>query len=364
MTIALTGGGGFLGWHVRVLLHAIGERHIRPIPVGDGFDVDQAAEALTGADRAIHLAGVNRGNDDDVYNGNVLMAEQLAQSLDRSAAPPPVVAFANSSHVGTMTPYANAKQRAADTLERASERNDSQFVNAVLPNLFGEHGRPFYNAVTATFCHSLAKGEQPTIDCDNELTLMHAQNAAELVTGILPIDDQPSTENRRTVSHLLATLTNFAAVYANGDIPELGSAFDRDLFNTYRSYAFGEKPTHALAPQADSRGAFTEVIRSRAKSGQFSFSRTVPGMTRGQHYHRRKIERFAVMSGEATISLRRMLTKDSVTLRLSGEIPTAVDMPTLWAHNIANVGKEWLMTLFWSDEIFDASSPDTIPESV
>lgn len=175
MTVVLTGGGGFLGWHVRVLLHALGEPDVRLISLGDSFDQKRAAEVISGTDRLIHLAGVNRGSDAEVGDGNVVLAEHVSRALADSDAPPPVVVFANSTQVGNATTYAIAKERAAGIVERTCERKNLQFINVFLPNLFGEHGRPFYNAVTATFCHLLARGEQPTIEHDIDLTLMHAQ---------------------------------------------------------------------------------------------------------------------------------------------------------------------------------------------
>lgn len=364
MSTVITGAGGFLGWHTRALLHSGGETDTRPIPLGAAFSLADATHAVNGVQRAIHIAGVNRGSDEEVRRGNVNMAEQFAQALERAVDPPKVVVFANSSQVGNGSAYAEGKERAAEVLAESATRIGARFDDLRLPNLFGEHGLPRYNSVTATFCHLLAIGERPKVDQDRELTLLHAQDAAGLLTGEYDVQELPRLQHRRTVSDLLAALTGFAESYSTGDVPELATTFDRDLFNTYRSFSFAERPEIRLTQNTDARGSFTEVIRAHGGSGQTSFSTTVPGVTRGQHFHRRKIERFAVLAGMAEISLRRILTNDVVTFTVSGEAPTAIDMPTMWAHNITNVGTEPLYTLFWSNEIFDPANPDTFAEPV
>ena len=364
MSVAITGAGGFLGWHTRMLLRCAGDTDVRAVALGDDFVGADTAAALTGARRVVHIAGVNRGTDDEVREGNVRLAQQLADALEQAPEPPAVVVFANSTQVGNGSAYAEGKKRAEQVLADAADRIGAQFIDVRLPNLFGEHGRPFYNSVTATFCHLLADGEVPRVQHDRELTLLHVQNAAALLTGELDEDRLPELQHRRTVASLLRDLAEIADTYSQGDIPDLATDFDRDLFNTYRSFSFQRRPEIRLTQNTDARGSFTEVIRAHGGSGQTSFSTTVPGVTRGQHFHRRKVERFAVLAGTAEISLRRVLTDDVVSVRVSGNVPTAIDMPTMWAHNITNIGAEPLYTLFWSNEIFNPTAPDTFPEPV
>ena len=87
-------------------------------------------------------------------------------------------------------------------------------------------------------------------------------------------------------------------------------------------------------------------------------------MSRGDHFHRRKVERFTVLSGSATIALRRLFTNEVFEFNVTGEEPVAVDMPTMWSHNITNTGSRPLYTSFWSNDIFDPDAPDTIAEVV
>ena len=361
--VAMTGSPGFLGWHTR---GALREQRLdaHEIPVGAGFDPTSAAAALTGTSRLIHLAGVNRAPDDEIREGNILFAQQVSDALRRSEAPPPVIVYSNSIQAGNGTVCGQAKARAAEILATATQELGLQFVDLKLPNLFGEHGRPFYNAVTSTFCHLLAEGGEPKVEDDKELTLLHAQNAADLLIGNTNPEDQAAFEVQETVSGLLGRLKELARVYAAGEIPDIATAFDRDLFNTYRSYVFESKTPIRLTRHADARGSFFEIIRSHGGPGQSSFSTTVPGVTRGDHFHRRKIERFTVLAGRGSIRLRRLFTDKVFEFEVRGDEPVAVDMPTMWTHNITNTGDDVLYTSFWTNDIFNPDDPDTIAERV
>jgi UDP-2-acetamido-2,6-beta-L-arabino-hexul-4-ose reductase len=173
---------------------------------------------------------------------------------------------------------------------------------------------------------------------------------------------------RRDVHWLAERLGQFAAVYRGGAIPDLADRFEVRLFNTLRSHCFpafcssGDMP-RTLVRRADERGELVEAFRSHSR-GQTFFSSTRPGVTRGEHFHLAKVERFLVVRGEAEICLRRVLHRDVLRLRVSGREPAVVDMPTMWSHNITNVGSDDLLTLFWSNDLFDPARPDTYPEAV
>ena len=360
---AVTGSNGFLGWHLRAALQESGIE-IDRVEVGDHFDLAAATAAVDGAPRVIHIAGINRASDEEVGAGNVLFATQLASAIRAAAAPPAVVSYANSTQSGNGSVYGEAKAEAGRILEAVSTEVGARFDNVLLPNLFGEHGRPFYNAVTATFSHLIAQGESPTVENDKALTLLHVQNAADLLTGVRSLAEQVELEREIAVSALLSKLRGMASLYRAGEIPDVATAFDRDLFNTYRSFTFPDQAPVRLTRHADARGAFFEIIRSHGGPGQSSFSTTEPGISRGDHFHRRKIERFTVLSGSATIALRKLFSTEVIEFEVTGDAPAAVDMPTMWAHKITNTGSETLYTSFWTNDIFDPESPDTIAEAV
>jgi UDP-2-acetamido-2,6-beta-L-arabino-hexul-4-ose reductase len=361
--VALTGANGFLGWHTRCAA-VEGELAVRPISLGAQYDSRSATESINGASRLVHLAGVNRGTDDEVRDGNARFAHQLADSILRASEPPRAVIFANSKQSVNGSIYGDAKAAASDALRDAAERVGATYQDVLLPNLFGEHGVPFYNAVTATFSHLIANGERPSVDNDKELTLLHAQDAADLLLGGADASHQSELEVQETVSEILRRLTAIDCAYRHGEIPDIASKFDRDLFNTFRSYTFARQTPIALTRHADDRGSFFEIVRSHGGRGQSSFSTTEPGISRGDHFHRRKIERFTVLSGEATIALRKLFTSEVFEFRVTGGEPAAVDMPTMWSHKITNTGTDVLYTSFWSNDIFDHDAPDTIAEAV
>lgn len=361
--IPITGAGGFLGWHTRGALHASGVG-TTSIALGGGFDIESATAALEGAPRLLHIAGVNRASADEVRDSNVFFARQMVEALRRAENPPPVIVFANSTQAGNGTVYGSAKAHAAQLVADAAADLGLKFFDVKLPNLFGEHGKPFYNAVTSTFCHILADGGQPEVVDDKEITLLHAQSAADLLTGEVDLNSQGDLEQRIVVSDLLDHLSHFAKIYASGEIPDLVDPFIRDLFNTYRSYAFATNPEIHLVKKSDPRGSFFEMIRTQGGESQSSFSTTVPGISRGDHYHRRKIERFTVLMGEATIAVRRLFTNDVQEFHVTGDVPVSIDMPTLWTHKITNTGDGTLFTSFWTNELYDDTRPDTVREMV
>lgn len=360
---AITGAHGFLGWHLRAALQESGVSVV-PVPVGEAFSLAQAIAAVDGSARVIHIAGVNRASDEEVTAGNVKFAEQLAEALRAAVTPPHTIVYANSTQSTNGSVYGDAKAKAAEILAAAAAAVGAEFVDVLLPNLFGEHGRPFYNAVTATFSHLVAAGEKPVVETDRELTLLHAQDAVDLLSGTAPLSALAELQQHETVTGLLARLEAYDALYRVGEIPNVSDVFDRDLFNTFRSYTFPAQSPINLNRHADARGSFFEIIRSHGGPGQSSFSTTLPGVTRGDHFHRRKIERFAVLQGRARISLRRLNTGEVISFEVSGDTPGAIDMPTLWAHNITNIGDDVLYTSFWTNDIFNPQNPDTIAEVV
>lgn len=365
MKIGVTGVDGLIGWHIRCRLHTLGD--MKPVPADrEGFSDAQALNAFVAqCDAIVHLAGMNRGEDREIEQVNPGLAETLVAAMERTRRTPHVV-FSSSTHVDRDTAYGRSKRAAANVFERWARRSGAQFTNLILPHVFGERGRPFYNSVVSTFCYQLATGGTPRIDQDGQLELLHAQEVAELAlaairegrTGEL----RPSGQ-RITVSEMLAQVTSLAERYQGGVIPALHDPFKLRLFNVYRSYLFPDFYPHALTLHTDNRGSLFEAVKSD-HGGQAFLSTTKPGITRGEHFHFNKVERFLVVQGEAVIRLRRLFDDRIVEFRVWGEEPVFIDMPTLHTHNITNVGDTDLLTLFWSHEIFDPNNPDTFAEPV
>jgi len=361
MRVVLTGAGGFLGWHTRVRLRALTDHDVVAVAREDW---PKLAELCRDADAIVHIAGVNRGTPEAVEADNVGLAEDVAQAVSHGGGPTRVV-FANSIQSGNDTPYGAGKARAAEALAAAAHGCGANFVDVRLPNLFGEHGRPAYNSFVATFIDEVLRGEEPSVQ-DREVGLLHVQNAAEALIQALdsPDDVIEPVGTRTTVKTVLHLLREFHAVYAAGDIPVLDSKLRVDLFNTYRAALFPMRYPIPLTAKSDDRGRLVETVRAHGGQGQTFVSTTRPGVTRGEHFHLGKVERFVVLSGEARISLRRVFTKEVVSFDVSGHVPAVVDMPTMWVHNITNTGDTELTTLFWTHSLFDPEHPDTFWEPV
>ena len=358
MRIVVTGAEGFLGRHLRLRLHATTEHEV--VAVGRD-DWPHLPETLSTADAIIHVAGVNRGSPEEVEAGNVCLAQDLADAI-RMADREIRVVYADTTQRGNGSPYGTGKLRAAEIFEEAE---GVELIDVVLPNLFGEHGRPNYNSFVASFAHGVVFGEELSVQ-DREVELLHVQSAAQtLIDGLDGGEARVRPRGTMTsVAHVLDVLREQWTLYRTGELPPLHDRLQRDLFNTLRAVDVDGHAPIPLTLRADQRGALVETVRAHMSEGQTFLSTTRPGVTRGQHYHLRKFERFVVVQGRARISLRRVLSDAVMDFDVDGAHPVAIDMPTGWAHNITNTGKQDLFTVFWTDELFDPNNPDTYPEDV
>jgi UDP-2-acetamido-2,6-beta-L-arabino-hexul-4-ose reductase len=365
LKIGITGANGFLGWHLRSFLHT---RKDFEVLLADRSTFDDPVKLrlfVSNVDAVAHIAGINRGSDSEIFEGNVTPVRKLVAAMEVVGARPHVL-FANSIQHARNTAYALSKRAAAGILAEWSLRNKAPYANLILPHLFGEGGRPFYNSAVTTFCYQIAKGMKPEVLINADIELIHAQRVAEKIIAVIEKEESGDIRVRGKtlkVSEALAQISKIAIQYKEQIIPSLSSEFELDIFNTYRSYLF---PDHyPISPElhSDPRGSLFECVKT-LNGGQCFISTTLPSITRGNHFHRRKLERFVVMSGEAVIRLRKLLSQDVFEFRVSGEFPQFVDIPTLHTHSITNVGKTNLLTLFWSHEIFDPTLPDTFAETV
>lgn len=371
LKIGITGQEGFIGQH---LYHTIGlfPEEFTRVDFRKSFFEDQAKldAFVCECDVIVHLAAMNRHNDPEViYNTNLELVNKLIISLKthNSAAH---ILFSSSSQEEKDNLYGRSKKDGRELLANWANLSDGKFTGLVIPNVFGPFGHPYYNSFIATFSHQLTHNEQPKIDIDGEVKLIYVSDLVKVIlseirskkgTDLLII---PPTDQRK-VSGILALLETYKAQYMDsGIIPELKDPFEVNLFNTFRCYMdIKEHFPVKFVKHTDPRGAFVEVIRLNV-GGQVSFSTTVPGITRGNHYHTRKIERFAVIKGKALIQLRKIGTDEVLDFYLDGNEPAYVDMPVWYTHNIKNIGDEELYTNFWINEFFDPADPDTYFENV
>lgn len=365
LTIGITGIRGLIGWHLHAFLHGYDDVAVVGCDRGTFASNKQMDAFVSGVDAIVHLAGMNRGDEREIEETNLHLTQSLIDACIRTASRPHIL-FASSTHIDGDTVYGRSKRQCGELLHAWADTNGAPFTEMVLPHVFGECGRPFYNSVVSTFCHQLAHGEQPEIIHDGQLELLHAQKLAQHIDSFIRQGKSGTLRLRGRaipVSELLRKLEGMAAQYREHLIPDLSEQLDLDLFNTYRSYLFPDIYPVALQLHQDERGALFESVKS-LNGGQCFISTTKPGVTRGNHYHRHKFERFMVIRGEALIRIRKLFSDEIKTFNVRGDVPQYVDIPTLHTHNITNTGRGELLTLFWSHEIFSPASSETYTEQV
>lgn len=368
--VVITGAGGLLGWHAHARLHARNcaarfagmqlDFEITALDRGGLADHGRLAEVLANAHILMHFAGVNRGSDAEVAEGNVQLAERLAAAAGRARNCH--VLYANSTHARGSSVYGTSKKAAADILRKAFP----SFSDIYLPHVFGEGARPRYNNVTGTLIADIIEGRPLDINPEGSVELVHAGDVAErfIEAAILATVGEHTLKGRSvSVLELASELVAMHQAYSSGVVPALEDQFRRDLFNCYRFATFPRVWPRELKLHADARGTLFEAVRSQGM-GQVFMSTTRPGVTRGNHFHLGKVERFQVVKGQAVIRLRRVLTDDVAEFAVSDERPVFIDMPTMYTHSIENVGEGELITLFWANEFFDPKAADTYADTV
>lgn len=374
--IGITGQTGFVGYHLFNTLSLDDSNEL--ISFKDNYFQDETllGEFVTSCDVIVHLAAMNRHEDPQViYDTNVDLVTRLINACENSNVTPHIL-FASSTQEVLDNLYGQSKKAGKELFMSWAARSGGKFTSLTIPNVFGPFGKPNYNSVVATFCHKVANGESPTIIQDNEIGLIYINELvveimqsikSEVPAVVLGPDSREyaiPAPHTKSVSVILELLKGFRSEYQeNGVFPSLIDPFEKALFNTYRCYIPEDEYPVKYTKHTDPRGSFVEIARTNTP-GQFSFSTTVPGITRGNHFHTRKAERFAVIKGKARIQLRRIGTDQVITYELDGEEPAYVDMPIWHTHNITNIGEEELITLFWINEPYDPDNPDTYFEDV
>jgi UDP-2-acetamido-2,6-beta-L-arabino-hexul-4-ose reductase len=369
--IGITGQNGFVGYYLYYTLNLLKDEY-RLVNFDRSFfeDYTKLDKFVSQCDVIVHLAALNRHNDQEIiYKMNTGLVKKLVDSLERTQSQAHVI-ISSSTQEERDNLYGKSKKEGRLMLSNWANRKGGRFTGMVIPNVYGPFARPYYHSVVATFCHQVSHNEIPKIEVDGLLKLIYVGELVEEIIKAIRAKDNthelqiPHTAEAK-VSEILALLQRYKEVYQEmGEFPAINSPFEHKLFNSYRCYMdIANYFPRKFTQHTDNRGAFVEIAR-HGIAGQTSFSNTVSGITRGNHFHTRKIERFAVIKGKALIQLRRIGTDEVHDFYLDGEAPAYVDMPIWYTHNIKNVGKEVLYTIFWINEPYDTGDPDTYFEVV
>ncbi|MDB4770099.1 NAD-dependent epimerase/dehydratase family protein [Akkermansiaceae bacterium] len=364
--IGITGQSGFVGLHLYNTVKLFPASYMLIDFQKSFFKSEKDLDSFVSqCDVIVHLAAINRHKVQSViYNTNILLVKKLVASLKRTNSDAHVI-MSSSIQEEKDTSYAKSKKNGREIFTNWENNSEGVFSGLIIPNVYGPFGKPFYNSVVSTFCYKITRGEEPEIQVDGALDLIYI---TELVQAILNVINKKESNQKLViqetsqlkVSELLSLLKSYKNSYQDkGEIPEIKSAFELNLFNTFR--CFMDTKNHfpvKYIEHKDPRGSFVEIIRL-GLGGQVSFSTTEPGIVRGNHFHIRKLERFAVIKGKALIQLRRVGTDEVLEFYLDGNKPSYVDIPIWYTHNIKNIGEEILYTNFWINEPYNPETPDT-----
>lgn len=376
MKILITGAKGFVGKNLVAQLNNIKEGKKKESGITDDltlylFDLDTQESLLEtytqDCDFVIHLAGVNRPEKvEDFMSGNFGFTGLLLENLKKHNNKAPIL-ITSSTQAALDNPYGKSKREGEKLIEAYGKENDVTTYIYRLPNVFGKWCRPNYNSAVATFCYNLAR-DLP-IQVNDPSVVMHLVYVDDVVKSFiekLKGDRKISEESFEGVlpvhtvllGQIPKLIESFKESRKNLSVPLLSDPFEKALYSTYLSYLKEDDFSYPLKMNSDHRGSFTEIIKTGDR-GQFSVNISKPGITKGNHWHHTKNEKFVVVSGTGVIRFRGIDSDAIIEYYVSGDKIEGVDIPPGYTHNIENLGESDLVTLMWCNESFDKEKPDT-----
>ena len=369
MKILVTGSNGFVGKNLVCELKNRGYDELYL------YDVDTDPSLLdtycTDCEFIFHLAGVNRPQDPKEFiEGNYGFTSLLLDSLKKHGNASPIL-ISSSIQAELDNPYGRSKKAGEDLLLSYSKETGAKVYVFRLPNVFGKWCRPNYNSAVATFCHNIARDLPITVNDPNVvMNLVYIDDVVESFIKALHNDVlleggycKVPTVHTTKLGTIVDLLHTFKESRKDLSLPNMGNSFERVLYSTYLSYLPQDQFSYPLKMNVDTRGSFTEIIRTEER-GQFSVNISKPGITKGNHWHHTKNEKFVVVSGEGVIRFRKIGTVEIIDYHVSAEKLGVVDIPPGYTHNISNTGKSDMITFMWANEPFNKEKPDTIYEEV
>lgn len=364
MKILVTGAKGFVGKNLIAELRNRGYKDI--FEYSRDIDKSLLDKYTKECEFVFHLAGVNRPKDQKEFmEGNFGFTSELLDLLKKHDNKAPVL-ITSSIQAERDNPYGKSKKAAEDLLFTYGEDTEAKVLVYRLANLFGKWSRPNYNSVVSTFCYNIARGLDIQInDPEVELELCYIDDVVK--EFIKAMEGNPTVEGKFCivpVAHkiklgkLAELIQGFKESRNDLSIPNMNDPLTKKLYSTYLSYLPEDSFSYELKMNVDDRGSFTEFIRTPER-GQVSVNISKPGITKGNHWHHTKNEKFLVVSGEGLIRFRKIDSDEIIAYRVSGEKLEVVDIPTGYTHSIVNVGDTDMVTIMWANECFDPENPDT-----
>ncbi len=367
MKVGITGVNGFIGSYLKLVFSS--DTKIEIVAFDRSFfEKPLLMESfVTECDVVIHAASVIRHEDNDfLYKENIALTKSLLNAIHRTNSRSDLVFISTIQHDAD-TAYGKSKRDSEVLFSDSFNNNRGHLLILRLPGIFGENQTPYFNGVVPTFCSEILGGEKSKINEGAHVELLHVRHVVRYCLEYVFSEHKKQVEVLRPegisigICDLYEILTSFKLYReSNGTIPKLEGILEIDLFNTFRYFESISKgiAVFDIFTHADERGGLCEVVKSNI-SGQVFYSSSKEGVTRGNHYHTRKIERFCIIGGEGTIIIRNLFTNQVFEIVVTGKAPQAVDMPTCHVHSLKNTGSGELLSIFWVNEFFDPSDSDT-----
>lgn len=364
MNILITGSKGFIGKNLKS--HLILNSQYKITEFNRGDSINDLKEKIDSSNIIFHLAGENRTkNELDFDINNYQLTREISKLISNSNNSKHLI-FSSSTQVILDNPYGRSKLKAENEILSLCKNNSKHKVSIYrFPGVFGKWCKPNYNSVVATFCHALANNKPIEINDENtELELVYVDDLIKQLINSINDDNSRShfkdieSIHKISLGELAEKLKYFADSRENLYIETVGDGFEKVLYSTFISYLPSQKFVYNLNPNIDDRGVFVEYLKNK-KVGQFSYLTSKPGVTRGNHFHHTKIEKFLVIKGNASFKFKSIDSGENFEVKTSGDKPQIVESIPGWAHYIENIGKEEMIVLLWANEIFDRDNPDT-----
>lgn len=366
MNILVTGAEGFIGRNLIHRLNQLADSTLKII----SYDLDSTSEELdsyiASADVVVHLAGINKPKDNQEFDkGNRGFTEELLEKCEK--AKKPRIILSSSIQAALDNPYGTSKLGAEEAVKAYQERTGSLCQIFRLPNVFGKWSKPNYNSAVATFCYNIARDLPITVNNPNTpISLIYIDDVCDLFIGAINGTSLKDNEGyseakpvyKTTVGNLAALIRKFHDSRRSLYLPSSSDELELKLYSTYLSFLPSDRFSTLRKMNIDARGSFTELFRTEDR-GQVSVNITKPGITKGNHWHHTKNEKFIVVSGEGVIRFRGVDQAEIFEYKVSGKRMEIVDIPAGYTHSITNTGTEDLVTLMWANECYDPEKPDT-----
>ena len=365
MKVLVTGAKGFIGKNLVSTLER--EDKYKIICIDRENSKEELEKGVLNSDFIVHLAGINRPkNEEEFFEGNTGLTEEIIEILKKNNKNTSIL-ITSSIQADLDNAYGQSKKGAEEALIKYMADTKGNVFIFRLPNVFGKWCRPNYNSAIATFCHNIARGEEVWIsDPTKEMTLVYIDDVVRNIKNVIdnevnyiPGYQNVEIEHKATLGEIVDLINSFKESRKSLMIPNMENELTKKLYSTYLSYLPENDFSYPLKMNVDNRGSFTEFIKSKDR-GQVSVNISKPGITKGNHWHDTKNEKFLVVSGEGVIRFRKVDSEEIIEYKVSGEKLEVVDIPVGYTHNIVNTGERDMVTIMWVNEIFNPEKPDTI----